>query len=133
MFWVQPQFLLFQGYRYYLLVLDDFTKYTWVVHLRYKSEVKQVVTDFGVFVSTQFNQTIKIFRSDNGGEFVNKYLSHLYLQFGILHQTSCPNTPEQNGSAERKHRHLVKTTITLVHQASLPTQFWLEALTIPHQ
>lgn len=118
-----------KGFRYYLLIVDDFSRYTWLFPLHYKFEVKFVIANFKAFVVTQFQTTIKTVRSDNGGEFVNHFLLHLFLSTGILHQTTCPHTPEQNGIAERKHRHLIETTITLLLQASLPTKFWFEALT----
>ena len=113
----------FQGFRYYLLIMDDYTKFVWVFPLHYKSQVATAISNFHSYVSTQFGVSIKTFRSDNGGEFINHYLSHLFSSFGILHQTSCPYTPEQNGSAERKHRHLMETTLTMLHQANLPYQF----------
>lgn len=74
-----------------------------------------------------FKHLLKLL-GDNGKEFVNHYLINLFLISGIIHQTSCPHTPEQNGVVERKHRHLMDTTLTLLDQASMPAQFWLEAL-----
>lgn len=96
--------------------------------MHYKSDVKTIVTQFSIFVQTQFHRDIQSFRSDNGGEFINQYLSHLFLEYGLVHQTSCPHTPEQNGRAERSHRLLMETTLALLHQAGLPVQFWLKAL-----
>lgn len=118
-----------KGFRYYLLVIDDFTRYSWLFPLHYKSQVKHTIAEFKAFVSTQFNITIQTVRSDNGGEFINLFLRHLFLSAGIIHQTTCPHTPEQNGVVERKHRHLIETTVTLLLQSKLPVQFWLEALT----
>lgn len=118
-----------KGYRYYLLVVDDFTRYTWLFPLHYKSEVKYAISNFKAYVTNQFHTTIQTVRSDNGGEFVNHFLLSLFLTHGVVHQTSCPHTPQQNGVVERKHRHLIETTITLLLQAQLPTKFWLEALT----
>lgn len=118
-----------RGFRYYLLVVDDFTIYTWLFPLHYKSKVKHVIAQFKAYVQTQFHSSIQIVRSDNGGEFINHFLLHLFLTNGVIHQTSCPHTPEQNGRAERKHRHLIETTITLLLQANLPTNLWLKALT----
>lgn len=66
---------------------------------------------------------MKTVRSDNGGKFVNTYLSNLYLLAGIIHQTSCPYTAEQNGVVERKHRHLLDTTLTMLTHAGLPPKF----------
>lgn len=118
----------FQGFKYYLLLIDDCTRYSWLFPLHYKSQVKDKLVQFKAFVSTQFKTSIQIVRSDNGGEFINNYLLTLFLNAGMLHQTSCPHTPEQNGVVERKHRHLIETTVTLLHQAGLPLKFWLEAL-----
>ena len=70
----------FQGYRYYLLVLDDFTKYMWLLPLHYKSDVKAALTNFIAYVNTQFHSTPKIVRSDNGGEFVDFYLVNFFLR-----------------------------------------------------
>ncbi|KAM2408029.1 hypothetical protein ACFX1X_027124 [Malus domestica] len=71
--------------------------------------------------------SIKTLQSDGGGE----YMSRLFKQFldtnGILHLVSCPYTPQQNGLAERKHRHIIETTVTLLSAARLPQQFWFHA------
>lgn len=79
-------------------------------------------------VHNQHHTTPKIFRSDGGGE----YTSHAfktYLQYlGIIHQLSCPHTPEQNRLSECKHRNLLDLTSTLLHDSNLPAQFWAEAL-----
>ena len=64
-----------------------------------KSEVKQIIQDFCVMVQTQFNELVKILRSDNGLKFT--CLRHFYATQGILHQTSCIDTPQQNGLVER--------------------------------
>lgn len=118
-----------KGFKYYLLVIDDFTRFSWLFPMHYKSEVKYKVYDFKAYVQTQFGTSIQTVRSDNGREFINHFLLHLFLSTGVVHQTTCPHTPEQNGIVERKHRHLSETTITLLLQARLPVSFWLEALT----
>lgn len=82
-----------QGYRYYLLIIDDYSRYSWLFPLHYKSEVKQTLVYFKYYVATQFHTNVKTVRSDNRGEFVNNYLLNLFLLAGTLHQTSCPHTP----------------------------------------
>lgn len=79
-------------------------------------------------IETQFNTKIKILRTDGGREDCNTELSRYLVSNGILHQMSCPYTPEQNGLAERKHRHIIETTRTLLQMASLPYSLWFEAL-----
>ena len=76
----------------------------------------------------QFSTKIFSFQFDWGIEFeaLNKYLK----QHGIHHRLSCSYTPEQNGTAEKKHRHLIETSLTLLHTTSLPMIFWDEAVCI---
>lgn len=90
-----------KGYRYYLLIIDDFTRYSWLFPLYYKFEVKYAISNFKAYVSTQFHTTVKNVRSDKGGEFVNHFLLHLFLSSGVIHQTSCPDTPKQIGVMEK--------------------------------
>lgn len=65
-------------------------------------------------------------RSDSGGEFVNHTMSEFLKDHGIQHQLSCPHTPEQNGCVERKHRHLVETSRTLLTAYGVPHVYWVE-------
>ena len=51
---------------------------------------------------------VKILRSDNGTEYINGKFSNFLSSYGIIHQTTCVNTAEQNGVAERKNRHLLE-------------------------
>ena len=101
--------------------------------MRSKAEAFTAFKFFHAFVQTQFSSKIKILRSDNGGE----YTSHLFQEFlqenGILSQRSCPSTPQQNGVAERKNRHLLDVVRTLMLDSFMPSRFWCEALsTIVH-
>ncbi len=78
-------------------------------------------------VENQFNYKIKIFQCDGGGEFkLHDFLAHLDLH-GIIKHISCPGTPEQNGIAKRKHRHIVETDLTMLFHAQLPKNLWVEA------
>ncbi|PKU62356.1 Retrovirus-related Pol polyprotein from transposon TNT 1-94 [Dendrobium catenatum] len=79
-------------------------------------------------INTQFNKSIKIFRSDGGGEFINGKFQQLFKHLGILHQYSCPYTPAQNGVAEMKHRHIVEAMRSLLLDANLPVKLWVEAM-----
>lgn len=79
-------------------------------------------------MQTQFHSSIKCFRSDNGREFVNSELSSFFNQNGIVHQTTCPYTPQQNGRIERRHRNLLEMTRALLFQSKLPISFWDDCL-----
>lgn len=71
-----------------------------------------------------FECKIKSFQSDGGGEFTSYRLQNLLSQHGIYHRNSCPHTPEQNGEAERKHRHIVETGLALLAHCGVPLSFW---------
>nr|GFB48772.1 putative ribonuclease H-like domain-containing protein [Tanacetum cinerariifolium] len=79
-------------------------------------------------IQTQFKQTIQIVRSDNGGEYLNSQMKLFFQTKGIIHQTTCPHTPEQNGVAERKNRILLEMTRAFIIESHVPKMFWPEAL-----
>lgn len=111
--------------QYFLTIVDDYTRCTWTYLMSHKSDAQTYITAFINLVETQFSLKIKILRSDNGPEFT---LKNLYLDKGIIHQTSCVSTPQQNGVAERKHRHLLNVARALLFQANLPKKFWGDAI-----
>ena len=112
------------GFRYYVTFIDECTRHCWIFPLKNKSDVCSVFVGFYNFVLNHFSTTIKTLQSDGGGEYISKIFQIFLLDKGITHQLSCPHTPEQNGLAERKHRHIIETSITLLQTASLPPQFW---------
>ncbi|CAL8151472.1 unnamed protein product [Prunus armeniaca] len=79
-------------------------------------------------MKTQFNAHIQILRSDNGGEFVNHDFQTYFQQHEIIHETTCPQTPQQNGVAERKNRHLLETARALLIGAHVPRHHWDDAI-----
>ncbi|CAA7027431.1 unnamed protein product [Microthlaspi erraticum] len=74
----------------------------------------------------QFGKQVKAILSDNGTEFM--CLSSYFQEHGILHQTSCVDTPQQNGRVERKHRHILNVAHACLFQAQLPVTFWGESI-----
>ena len=82
---------------------------TWLYLLKNKSEVAKRFLNFHNMIKTQFSATLQVFRLDNGGEFVNKYLQGYFKEHGI-HETTCVNTPQQNGVAKRKSRQILEIT-----------------------
>lgn len=71
---------------------------------------------------------MKVLRSDNGGEYMASSLATFLHDQGVIHQFSCPDTPEQNGVAERKNRHLLEVTRALLFEKDVPKRFWNEAV-----
>ncbi|AAD43604.1 T3P18.3 [Arabidopsis thaliana] len=78
-------------------------------------------------VENQLGTKIKEFQSDGGGEFTSNKLKEHFREHGIHHRISCPYTPQQNGVAERKHRHLVELGLSMLYHSHTPLKFWVEA------
>ena len=110
---------------YYVSIIDDYIKYTWVYLLKKKSDVFQVFHDFQHLVERKFNRKIISLQTDWGGEY--QKLNSFFQRIGVSHRVSCPHTHQQNGAAERKHRHIVEVGLALLANASMPLKFWDEA------
>ncbi|KAM1503397.1 hypothetical protein ACFXTO_028641 [Malus domestica] len=117
-----------EGFKYFVLFIDDFSRMSFVYLMKSKSEVQTIFKDFHMHVKTQFQSDIKVLRSDNGTEFLsNKMLQYISSQ-GIIHQTSCVGTPQQNGVAERKNRDILEKTRALMLHMHVPKKFWSFAI-----
>jgi len=100
-------------YKYFVTFIDDFSRFTWVYFFRAKAEVFSVFKRFLALLETQFSASIKILRSDSGGEYMSNEFQDLLQSKGIISQRSCPSTPQQNGVVERKNCHLLDMVRTL--------------------
>jgi len=115
----------YKGERYFLTIVDDFSRATWTYLLSTKSSVFPTLKSFLSLIERQFSAKVKIIRSDNAYELgAGIHLSEFFSSKGIIHQTSCVGTPQQNGVVERKHRHLLETCRALLYQSHLPKKFW---------
>ena len=114
--------------RYVLTFIDDFSRYTWVYFLMQKSEVFENLKDFKALVENQSGRKIKILRTDNGGEYVNKYVQHLCSQSGIQLQHIVPYSLQHNRVAEQKNISLKEMATCMLHARPLPSKLWVEAL-----
>jgi hypothetical protein len=108
--------------------IDDFSKFTWIYLLKYKSEVFQKFHEFQKLVERLFDKKIIVVQSDWGGEY--EKLNTFNTKVGITHLVSCPHAHQQNGAAERKHRHIVEVGLSLLAHAHMPLRFWDEAFLI---
>jgi len=113
------------GHKYFLTIVDDFNRFTWVILLKAKSEVQSNIQNFIALIERQFDSKIKLIRFDNGPEFS---LKDFYASKGIIHQTSCPYTPQQNARVERKHQHILNVARALLFQSEIPNKFWSYAI-----
>lgn len=123
--WGPAPLISSNGFQYYVHFTDHYSRFTWLYLLKHKSDVYKAFTDFKQLVENQFDHKIKILQTDGGGEFIA--LKSFLQTHGIQHRLSCPYTPEQNGLAERKHRHITEMGRTLLAKSSLPFKFWDDA------
>lgn len=79
-------------------------------------------------VQTQFQSTIHTLRTDNCREYFNSTLGSYLANHGIIHQSSCPDTPQQNGVSERKNRHFLEVARALMFSMNVPKYLWGEAV-----
>ena len=98
---------------YFLSIVDDASRATWVCSMQDRTEASKLLKNFIVMVKTQFNQRVKVVCSDNGREFTSGPMQQFYHEYGILRESSCVDTPQQNGRVERKHRHILNVARAL--------------------
>ena len=105
--------------------MDHFTRYTWIYPLKSKTDVAVIFPQFHSKIENIFTRKVKSIYTDGGTEYfkLKSYFSH----HGISHFVSPPYTPEHIGIAERKHRHIVETALTLLSHSSVPQKFWCYA------
>ena len=78
--------------------------------------------------NTQFNASLHIFWYNNAREYFHTSLSQFFDNHGIIHQSACPHTPQQNGVAEHKMRHLLEGTHALMFHMRVPKSYWSDVV-----
>ena len=117
------------GGKYYAFVIvDDFSRYTWVIFLAHKDEAHNAFTKLCKRIQNEKGYTISSIRSDRGKEFVNKNIETFCDENGFIHNFSAPRTLQQNGVVERKNRSLQEMARTMLNENNLPSYFWAEAV-----
>ena len=81
------------GYRWFVIFVDDCTRMTWLYQMKTKDEVFPIFQTFHTMIQTQFSTKIRVLRSENGGEFSNQHCQAYFQHHGLLHETSCSQTP----------------------------------------
>ena len=105
-----------------MIFVDHFTIYTWIYLLRHKSDLSSLFPKFKALVEEFFNTPIVTIYSDGGGEYTT--LQSLLASYSIQHLKIPPYTPQHNGSAKRRHCHIVEIGLTLLHQTLVPLLYW---------
>ena len=111
------------GSRYFVVFVDDYSRYSWIFNMKHRFELLQVYSNFAKMVETQFSKRIKIFRSDNALKYTQYAFQAVLHSYGTIHQLTCPGTSQQNGRVERKLRHILNTVHALLFSAKVPTPF----------
>ena len=116
------------GKRYVLVIVDDYSRFTWTLFLSSKDETYELFITFLKRVEKRVGHSLMCLRSDHGTEFENSSFVDYCNAHGIVHNFSAPRTPQQNGVVERKNRILEDMTRTMLIASGLPRNFWAEAL-----
>ncbi|GEQ68360.1 hypothetical protein JCM33374_g2028 [Metschnikowia sp. JCM 33374] len=118
------------GSRYFLSMVDDFSRYYYAVPMIVKNEAGGLIREFINQSFAKFrgkNFTVAI-RCDNAGEFVNKTMTSYMAKRGIVFQKTTPGSSHQNGTVEKRQSDLQKKVRSLLSDANMPTVFWPDAL-----
>ncbi|WVZ76889.1 hypothetical protein U9M48_024810 [Paspalum notatum var. saurae] len=116
------------GKWYVLVVVDDFSCFSWIFFLEFKDEAFSFVRDLVLKLRNESHKAMRAIRSDNGGEFRNSRFENFCRDLGLEHQFSSPYTPPQNGVVECKNRPLVEMARTMLDEHRTPRSFWAEAV-----
>jgi len=119
----------YNGFKYFLTVVDDYSRAVWTFLMSTKSNAFGLLKNFLTMVERQFGVKVQKLRTDNAFELGKGSQEAAFLASqGVLHQTSCVATPQQNGVVERKHRHLLEIARALLFQSKLPLSYWGECV-----
>ncbi|GJV85454.1 retrovirus-related pol polyprotein from transposon TNT 1-94 [Tanacetum coccineum] len=116
------------GKKYILVIVDDYSRFTWVKFLRSKDEAPDFIIKFLKMIQVRLQVTVRRIRTDNGTEFVNQTLREYYEKIDISHETSVARSPQQNGVVERRNRTLIEVARTMLIYAKALLFLWAEAV-----
>ena len=117
-----------KGKRYIMIIVDDFSIYTWVEFLREKLEACEKLETLCKRLRNEKGVPIVKIRSDHGKEFENARFESFCENNGIKREFSAPKTPQQNGVVERKNRVIQEMARVLLLNRTIPQKFWGEAM-----
>ena len=116
------------GKRYALVVVDDYSRYTWVNFIREKSDAFDVFKELCIQIQREKGSNVVRIRSDHGREFENSKFNDFCSTEGIKHEYSSPITPQQNGVVERKNRTIQESARVMLQAKNMPYHFWAKAM-----
>jgi hypothetical protein len=126
---VGPSRVRFIGGKWYILVIvNDYSRYSWVFFLEGKDEVFEHFQSLALRLNNEHPNCLKAIRSDNGTEFRNVSFDEFCLEHGIDQQFSILRVPQQNGVVERKNHTLVEMARMMLDKHRTPMHFWADAI-----
>ncbi|GJW76347.1 retrovirus-related pol polyprotein from transposon TNT 1-94 [Tanacetum coccineum] len=116
------------GKKYILIIVDDYSRFTWVKCLWSKDEAPDFIIKFLKMIQVWLKVPVRQIRTDNGTEFVNQTLREYYEKVGISDETFVARSPQQNGVVERRNRTLIEVARIMLIYAKAPLFLWAEAV-----
>jgi transposase InsO family protein len=116
------------GDKYGLVIIDDYSRFTWVFLLQDKCEIQEVLKKFLKMAQNEFDAKVKKISSDNSTEFKNTQIEDFLDEEGIKHEFLAPYSPQQNGVTKRKNQTLVEMARTKLNEYKILNRFWAEAV-----
>ena len=113
---------------YFLLLIDAFSRKTWVYFLKQKSETFGAFKKFKAFVEKQCGHEIKAISSNRGSEFISSEFKEFCEANGIHHPLIVQRSPQQNGVAKRKNRSILNMARSMLKSKKMPEEFWAKAI-----
>nr|GEU62369.1 hypothetical protein [Tanacetum cinerariifolium] len=114
--------------KYILVIVDDYSRFTWVKILRSKDETPDFIIKFLKMIQVWLKFLVRRIRTNNESEFVNQMLCEYYEEVGISHETSVARSLQQNGVVERRNRTLIEAARTMLIYAQALLFLWAEAV-----
>jgi transposase InsO family protein len=108
------------SFHWFVTFIDGYSRVIWLFLMHSKSEVPDCFQNFHKMIKTQYGKRVKVLRSDNDTEYTNKLMQDFLRSEGIVHQTTCVNTLEQNGVAERRNIYILEVTRCLLFSMNVP-------------
>ncbi|GJV07573.1 ribonuclease H-like domain, reverse transcriptase, RNA-dependent DNA polymerase [Tanacetum coccineum] len=116
------------GKKYIFLLVDDYSRYMWVYFLTTKDQAFDTFKEYKKSTENELRTTLKMLRTDRGGEFTSNEFTQYCKENGIARQLTAPYSPQQNGVVERRNRTIMSTTRCMMKATNMPQNFWAEAV-----
>ncbi|GKD63584.1 retrovirus-related pol polyprotein from transposon TNT 1-94 [Tanacetum coccineum] len=116
------------GNKYILIIVNNYSRFTWVKCLRSKDEALDFIIKFLKMIQLRLKAHVRRIRTYNGTEFINQTLREYYEKVDISHETFVARSPQQNGVVERRNRTLNEAARTMLIYAKAPLFLWAEAV-----